>query len=120
MRGEGMRMTGCGQRRIQLFVAVKGHPFRRDEFEAMLAVGGDIEPTMVDQPAAAMLLDPHAMRYFDAILLYDMPGLDFRVSRAERPRIVEPSATFKAGFQALLAQGKGIVALHHAIAGWPF
>src|SRR5690606_20556088 len=24
-----------------------------------------------------------------------------------------------AGFQALLAEGKGIVALHHAIAGWP-
>ena len=112
-------MAAAGQRRLQLVVAGKGHPFPRDAFEAMLTADGGIEPTMVDQPAAAMLLNPEALRSFDAILLYDMPGFDFRVPADERPRFVEPDAAFKAGFQALLAQGKGIVALHHAIAGWP-
>lgn len=106
-------------RRIELFVAVKGHAFARDAFEAMLRASGTIEPTMVDQPAAAMLLNPHAMRRFDAILLYYMPGLDFRVPVDDRPAFVEPDAALKTGFEALLAEGKGIVALHHAIAGWP-
>lgn len=105
-------------RRLELFVAVKGHAFPRDAFEAMLrAVGA--EPTMVDQPAAAMLLNPEAMRRFDAILFYDMPGLDFRALVDKRPGLVGPEPAFRAGFEALLAEGKGIVALHHAIAGWP-
>ena len=104
--------------RLQVFVVVKGHAFSRDAFEAMLRAIG-VEPTMVDQPAAATMLNPEAMRPYDAILLYDMPGMDFRAPIAERPGFVEPMAAFKRGFGALLAEGKGIVALHHAIAGWP-
>lgn len=106
------------KQRLELFVVVKGHAFLRDPFEAMLRAIGT-EPTMVDQPAAAALLNPDALRRYDAILFYDMPGLDFRAPVAERPGLVEPDPAFKAGFQALLAEGKGIVALHHAIAGWP-
>ncbi len=105
-------------RKLEVFVAVKGHAFSRDAFEAMLrAVGA--EPTMVDQPAAAMLMNPQAMARFDAILFYDMPGMDFRAPVGERPGFVEPEPAFREGFEALLRQGKGIVALHHAIAGWP-
>jgi type 1 glutamine amidotransferase len=105
--------------RIQLFVAVKGHRFPRDAFEAMLAADGTIEPTMVDQPAAAALMNPDGMRPYDAVLLYDMPGLDFEVSPAARPAFVPPDPVFRTGFEALLRSGKGIVALHHALAGWP-
>lgn len=104
---------------LQLFIAVKGHAFGRDAFEAMIRALGRVEPTMVDQPAAAMLLNPEAMRRFDAILFYDMPGLDFRAPKDARPEAVPPEAAFAKGFEALLAEGKGIVALHHALAGWP-
>ena len=104
--------------KLQVFVAVKGHAFERDAFEAMFRAVG-VEPTMVDQPAAAMLLNPAAMARFDALCFYDMPGMDFRAPIAERPGFVPPEPAFQAGFEALLAQGKGIVALHHAIAGWP-
>lgn len=104
---------------LKLFVALKGHPLSRDAFEAMLNSLGGIEPTMVDHPAAALLLNPEGMAHFDAILFYDMPGLDFRVPHAERPGALEPTAAFKRGFEAVLAAGKGVVALHHAIAGWP-
>lgn len=105
-------------RKLEVFVAVKGHAFNRDAFEAMLVAIG-VVPTMVDQPAAAMLLNPASMRQFDAILFYDMPGLDFRAPVDKRPGSVPPEADFAAGFEALLDEGKGIVALHHAIAGWP-
>jgi type 1 glutamine amidotransferase len=57
------------------------------------------------------------MEGFDALVLYDMPGLDF--AAPERPAYVEPDPEFKAGLLALLDAGKGVVALHHAIAGWP-
>jgi type 1 glutamine amidotransferase len=104
--------------KIEVFVVVKGHPFSRDGLEAMLRAAS-CEPTMVDQPAAAVLLNPDHMRRYDAILFYDMPGLDFGVPADERPEFVTPPNEFTRGFEALLAQGKGIVMLHHAIAGWP-
>jgi type 1 glutamine amidotransferase len=106
------------KKRLEIFVVVKGHPFDRNAFEAMV-VGMGMEPTMVDQPAAAALLNPDAMARYDALLFYDMPGLDFRAPAAERPYFMEPEPAFKAGFQALLEQGKGMVMMHHAIAGWP-
>jgi type 1 glutamine amidotransferase len=106
------------QDRVELFVVVKGHAFSRDGFEAMLRAVG-CEPTMVDQPAAAVLLNPGHMRRYDAILFYDMPGLDFRAPNAERPAFVDPPSYFTTGFKALMAEGKGMVMLHHASAGWP-
>jgi len=112
-------MSGERAAPLEIFVAVKGHAFQRDAFEAMLRGLGGIEPTMVDQPAAAMLLAPDTMKRFDAILFYDMPGLDFRAPREERPGAVRPEPYFVQGFEALLREGKGIVAMHHAIAGWP-
>ena len=59
------------------------------------------------------------MRNYDAILLYDMPGLDFSSPVESRPEPVAPPPEFVEGIRALLDEGKGIVALHHAIAGWP-
>lgn len=106
------------QRRLEVFVATKGHAFARDALEEMLRAV-DVEPTFVDQPAAAMLMNPAGLRHFDAILLYDMPGMDFRAARETRPEPIAPSGDVVAGFEALLEGGKGIVALHHAIAGWP-
>lgn len=104
--------------RLNLFVVTKGHAFLRDPYEAMLRAI-DMEPTFVDQPAAAQLLNPDGVRAYDAILFYDMPGMDFRAPLGERPGAVAPDPRFVDGFQALLAEGKGIVAMHHALAGWP-
>ena len=103
---------------MRVFVATGGHAFARDAFEEMLRAVG-IVPTFVDQPAAAMLMNPDAMRGYDALLLYDMPGLDFASPVESRPEPVAPPPEFVNGFRALLDEGKGIVALHHAIAGWP-
>jgi len=104
--------------RLEVFVVTKGHAFQRDPYEAMLRAIG-IEPTFVDQPAAAALLNPDALRRYDALLFYDMPGLDFRAPIGERPAPLAPDSAMVRGFEALLAEGKGIVAMHHALAGWP-
>lgn len=102
---------------IQILVAVRGHPFDRNAFDAMFLAMEGIAATMVDQPAAAQLMNPIAMAGYDALLLYDMPGLDF--DAVPPPGLVAPDPDFVAGFEALLEEGKGIVALHHALAGWP-
>lgn len=101
---------------LQCLVAVRGHPFDRTAFDAMFHAMDGVAATMVDQPAAALLMNPEAMKSFDALLLYDMPGLDF--TRGP-PEIVPPEPWLREGLQALLTAGKGVVALHHALAGWP-
>lgn len=103
---------------IQCLVAVRGHPFDRTAFDAMFQSMDGVSATMVDQPAAARLMNPDGMAGFDVLVLYDMPGLDFTVSE-NAPAYLEPDPALRAGFEALLEQGKGFVALHHALAGWP-
>ena len=103
---------------IKLLVAVRGHPFDRTAFDAMFQAMPGISATMVDQPAAARLMNCTGMRDFDALVLYDMPGIDFQ-SAGDRPQVIDPQQEFKDGLQALFEQGTGVGALHHALAGWP-
>jgi len=102
---------------LNVLIAAKGHPYERDPFMAMFDALPGIACTLVEQPLASRLMNPDAFRGFDALVLYDMPGLDF--AAADPPGHVEPEAGFKEGFLALLDQGVGVVALPHAIAGWP-
>jgi len=103
---------------LQCLVAVRGHPFDRTAFDAMFQAMEGVSATMVDQPAAARLMTPEGLAGFDALVLYDMPGLDFEAGEGA-PTYREPDPVLRAGLPALLAQGTGIVALHHALAGWP-
>ncbi len=102
---------------LNVLIVAKGHPYQRDAFMALFDTLPGIAATLVEQPAAQRLMTPAGMAGFDALVLYDMPGLDF--AAADSPRFVEPDPAFKAGLLALLDEGKGVVALHHAIAGWP-
>ncbi len=103
--------------RLNVLVVAKGHPYARDPFMAMFDDLAGIACTLVEQPAAGLLMTPNALRHFDAIVLYDMPELDFRT--ADAPGFPPPDATLVEGLRASLHDGKGIVALHHSIAGWP-
>jgi len=104
--------------RLNCLVAVRGHPFDRTAFDAIFKDMDGVNAVMVDQPAAARLMNPDGMRGFDALVLYDMPGLDFQ-SGPGAPAYLPPDPALKDGFRALLEQGTGVVALHHALAGWP-
>lgn len=103
---------------IQCLVSVRGHPFDRSAFDVLFQGMEGISATMVDQPAAALLMNPAAMQRFDLLVLYDMPGLDF-AHGAPPPALLEPDEALKAGFTSLLESGKPLLALHHALAGWP-
>ena len=103
---------------LKVLVSVKGHPFDRNAFASVFEEMEGVQASFVDQPAAGRLMNPSGMDGFNALVLYDMPGIDFAAA-GDKPGIVEPEASVKAGLEALLTQGKGVVALHHAIAGWP-
>jgi len=102
---------------LNVLIVAKGHPYLRDPFMAIFDEIEGIAFTLVEQPAAMRLMSPDGIKGFDAIVLYDMPGLDF--SAPNGPGFVEPGDTFRENFFAMLDRGIGIVALHHAIAGWP-
>lgn len=102
---------------LNVLVSVRGHPFERDLFSDIFEDMEGVAATFVDQPAAAQLMTPDGLDPYDVLCLYDMPGIDFR--HEDKPRFVEPPAALKEGLAAALDAGKGVVALHHAIAGWP-
>jgi uncharacterized protein len=105
---------------INILVVTKGHPFDFNGFFGMLDAIGGAEPglcwTHVEQPAAQLFLNPENAAPYDAILFYDMPGYRFKVP--DGVDVIEPSPALVRGFNALLAQGKGLVFLHHALASW--
>ena len=103
--------------KLNVLLVTKGHPFARDAFHAMFDAIPDCAVTAVEHPAAELFFDPARAAPYDAIVLYDMPGIDF--AQRDPLRFVPPPDALKRGWRALLDAGKGIVFLHHAVAGWP-
>jgi len=103
---------------LRVFVVAGGHRFDRAAFLAMLDALPGIEATLAFHPEAAQRLNPQSLQDYHAIVLYDMPGLAFDGTGPLPAHIALPAGV-QAGWRALLAAGKGVVALHHALAGWP-
>jgi hypothetical protein len=102
----------------RVLLVTKGHPFEREPFLALFDANEQITYEHVEHPDAQVRLNPQHLGDVDAIVFYDMPGMQF--TRAEPPlAVVAPSPEFMAGFEALLDAGVGMVFLHHAIASWP-
>ena len=99
-----------------MLVVTKGHPFEREPFFTMWDEL-PVDWTHVEQPAAQALFEPRCAADYDAFVLYDMPGIEFR--RGEPPTFTPPPARFVLQLNELLDAGTGLVVLHHAAAAWP-
>ena len=98
-----------------ILLVTKGHPFERDAFFGMFD-DMDMNWTHVEQPAAREFFNTELAADYDALVMYDMPGIQF----GENGPVMEtPSERYKNSFLNLLEAGKGMVFMHHAIAGWP-
>lgn len=102
---------------LHIALITKGHPFDKSAFFALFDALPDLRWTHVEQPLAQALFEPDRARQFDAFVLYDMPGIEFRPDGP--PRLLVPDDTLQRNFERLIADGFGLVFLHHAIAGWP-
>ncbi|NJN52709.1 MAG: ThuA domain-containing protein [Gammaproteobacteria bacterium] len=100
----------------EVLVITKGHPYQRDAFASLLDSLPGINCTLVENPAAQVFFDPVLAADYDAFVFYDIPGQRFGPGGA---RSWPPPSKVAKNLTALLERGKGMVFLHHAIAGWP-
>jgi type 1 glutamine amidotransferase len=97
-----------------------GHRYDEAAFTALLdaacsALGWEYEH--VEHPDPRASLGPLIAHEYDAVLLHDLPGL--RLARGTEPAAAGPSEELRLAIAELLDAGIGIVATHHALAGWP-
>lgn len=103
---------------LNVLLVTKGHPFRKEPFFAVFDRNPEIVYTHVEQPAAPALFNPQPAEPYDAIVLYDMPGIRFGAEGGGMA-YDDPPEWYRTGLLELLEQGKGMFFLHHAMCGWP-
>jgi hypothetical protein len=106
---------------LPVLVVAGGHAYDRSAFMAMLESLRGIQPTLVEQPAAQLVLASAEADAWPAVLFYDMWGIALPgLAMAGKPLDwVEPSASYRAALERLLARGAGLVLLNHALVEWP-
>lgn len=105
---------------LSVLIVSKGHDFAHDSFLGMFAAMPDVAATLVQQPAAQVVLAPEHVGAYDCVLFYDMsgiPGIGLRHDGANDTGV--PPASYRAAIEALLQRGTGIVMLNHATVSWP-
>lgn len=105
---------------IDVLVVTKGHAFDHDAFLEMFETMPDVDATLVDQPAAQVVLQPESVADYQAVLFYDMsgiPGIGLRHDRATSDGL--PPSRYRMAMESLLERGTGLVLLNHATVSWP-
>ena len=103
-----------------VLIVSKGHDFDHNAFLAMFDDMPGVSSTLVQQPAAQVLLRPENADAYDAVLFYDMsgiPGIGLLHDGANDTGV--PPESYRAGIEALLDRGTGLVLLNHATVSWP-
>lgn len=101
-----------------LLTIARGHPYDREAFAGLFEGLDEFDVNHVEQPAAQRCLGPQAASDYDAVLCYDMPGVDFTAAE-NPPGLVEPGSGYASDYLAMLDAGVGMVFMHHALAAWP-
>ncbi len=105
---------------VNVLIVSKGHDYDHDSFLAMFAVMQGVTTTLVEQPAAQVLLQPEHVGAYDSILFYDMsgiPGIGLLHDGAGDTGV--PPERYRTAIEALVKRGAGLVLLNHATVGWP-
>ncbi len=106
---------------LEVLVVTRGHAFDHNAFLEMFDAMPGVNPTLVDQPAAQIVLQPESAGEYDAVLFYDMsgiPGIGLVHDRAGADGA--PPERFRIAVEGLLARGTGLVLLNHATVSWPY
>jgi len=117
----GARMPQGGSGAIRVLFISKGHDFDRDGLMTALdQLGGTINWTHVEHPAAEVFYDPANAKDYDAFVFYDAPsrGQPTPQPPSGVPGYRDPGPKAKKDFAKLVDSGKGLVFLHHATAAW--
>ena len=105
---------------LEVLVVTKGHDFNHDAFLAMFDAIEGIDATLVQQPAAQVILKPQHIQRYAAVLFYDMSGIPgVGLYHDDANDTGRPPTEYVSSIEALLDQGTGIVLLNHATVSWP-
>ena len=105
---------------INVLIVSKGHDYVHDSFLAMFAAMEGVTATLVEQPAAQVVLQPGNVDPYDVIFFYDMcgiPGAGLLHDGANDTGI--PPAAYVTAIEGLLEAGKGLILVNHATVSWP-
>jgi uncharacterized protein len=102
--------------RPKVLVVTAGHSFEAEPFFAIFDADTGIDWDGVEQPDAMACFGPEQVGRWDAIVMYDMPGLRFVDGETI---FVDPPEDFQRRFIGMLEAGQGFVFLHHAMSAWP-
>jgi hypothetical protein len=91
-----------------VLIVAKGHDYDQTAFNAMFRAMRNVRTTLVEQPAAQIILQPEHVGTYDCVLFYDMTGLTG-----------QPPDAYRDAVEALTDRGVGIVMLNHATVSWP-
>ncbi len=106
--------------KINVLIVSKGHTYNHDAFLAMFDEDPDIETTLVEQPAAQVILRPDNVSAYDAVLFYDMSGIpNVGLTHDGASETGQPTEDYRKSMEALLARGTGLVLLNHGTVSWP-
>ena len=101
--------------RRSLLVISGGHPYEETPFDELIHSLGEWDVVHLIHPDAEKAVAAGAADDVDALLFYDMGGYEFADGRVTS-RL--PSEEFRQALKRRFASGRGVVAMHHALAGW--
>lgn len=105
---------------VNVLIVSKGHDFDHNAFLAMFDDMPGVGATLVQHPAAQVVLHPRNAGDYDAVLFYDMsgiPGIGLLHDGANDTGV--PPDGYRASIEALVESGTGMVLLNHATVSWP-
>ena len=103
-----------------VLIVSKGHDYVHDSFLGMFADMNGITTTLVEQPAAQVVLQPEHVAPYDVVFFYDMsgiPNIGLLHDGADNSGI--PPELYVHAIEALLDSGKGLLLVNHATVSWP-
>jgi len=103
----------------KVLVITGGHPFEKDPFFEIFNSFENVDWFHEKHPKALSSLNPEKCDDIDAIVFYDIPGIELKRNTDSPVEVSDPTSEYKENFELLLKAGQGLVFLHHAIAGWP-
>jgi hypothetical protein len=106
---------------VDLLIVTKGHAYERDAFMATFEADPRIHTTVVEQPAAQIVLRPASAVDYDVVLFYDMSGIALPGNGlpGKPGDFVDPPLDYQRSLEALLQRGTGIVLMNHGLLSWP-
>ncbi len=104
----------------RVLLVSRGHDYDQNAFLEMIRALPDVDATLVEQPAAQVMLRPENVDAYDAVLFYDMcgiPGAGLLHDGSQNTGV--PPEDYVRSMEALLVRGTGMVLLNHATVSWP-